>query len=188
MVEAQPKGEFITVEFCGHYDIDRAEFSVGNTVRKVLHHIREEYRTAAKKAPEDTTLSISKLVYQGQPRRRGVVPKSETDMDLKEDDPGDPDFFSRSLKPVLMEAIQDVFDELETVYDSISKSAKDHIHSEYVSQYKITSRHITHSSPPLTLPSEIILTIGQSTTVENFLKAAAHYRNFTVIVAETGPS
>lgn len=36
--------------------------------------------------------------------------------------------------------------------------------------------------------SEIILTIGQSTTVENFLKAAAHYRNFTVIVAETGPS
>lgn len=36
--------------------------------------------------------------------------------------------------------------------------------------------------------SEIILTIGQSTTVEIFLKAAAHYRNFTVIVAETGPS
>jgi len=47
--------------------------------------------------------------------------------------------------------------------------------------------HVTHSSL-LALPSEIILTIGQSTTVENFLKAAAHYRNFTVIVAETGPS
>ena len=164
----------------------RAEFSVGNTVRKVLHHIREEYRTAAKKAPEDTALSISKLVYQGQPRRRGVAPKSEADADLKEDDPDDPEYFARSLKPVLMEAIQDVFDELETVYDSISKSAKDHIHSEYASQDN-SSDHIAHL-PLLTLPSEIILTIGQSTTVENFLKAAAHYRNFTVIVAETGPS
>jgi len=29
-----------------------------------------------------------------------------------------------------MEAIQDVLDELETVYDNISKNAKDHIHSE----------------------------------------------------------
>lgn len=53
---------------------------------------------------------------------------------MKEDDPDDADSFSRNLKPVFMEAIQDVFDELETVYDSIAKSAKDHIHSEYVLQ------------------------------------------------------
>ena len=131
LVEAQPKGEIFAAVFCGLLETARAEFSVGNTVRKVLHHIREEYRTAAKKAPEDTALSISKLVYQGQPRRRGVAPTAEADADLKEDDPDDPDSFARSLKPVLMEAIQDVFDELETVYDSISKSAKDHIHSEY---------------------------------------------------------
>jgi translation initiation factor 2B subunit (eIF-2B alpha/beta/delta family) len=38
------------------------------------------------------------------------------------------------------------------------------------------------------LISEIILTIGMSKTVEAFLKSAAHYRNYTVIVAETGPS
>lgn len=36
--------------------------------------------------------------------------------------------------------------------------------------------------------SEIILTLGHSKTVEGFLKSAAHYRNYTVIVAETGPS
>jgi translation initiation factor 2B subunit (eIF-2B alpha/beta/delta family) len=36
--------------------------------------------------------------------------------------------------------------------------------------------------------SEIILTIGNSKTVEAFLKSASHYRNFTVITAETGPS
>lgn len=63
-----------------------------------------------------------------------MAPKSETDVDLKEEDSGDPDSLSRSLKPVFMEAIQDVFDELETVHDNISKSAKDHIHSEYVYQ------------------------------------------------------
>jgi translation initiation factor eIF-2B subunit beta len=135
LAEAQPKGMSLYPVLRGLYDLDRTEFSVGNTVRKVLHHIREEYRTAAKKVPEDTALSISKLVYQGQPRRRGVAQKSETDVDLREDDPDDPDSFARNLKPVLMEAIQDVFDELETVYDSISKSAKDHIHSECVSQY-----------------------------------------------------
>jgi translation initiation factor eIF-2B subunit beta len=29
-----------------------------------------------------------------------------------------------------MEAIQDVLDELETVYDNVAKNAKDHIHPE----------------------------------------------------------
>ena len=42
---------------------------------------------------------------------------------------------------------------------------------------------------PLTLyPSEIILTIGMSKTVEMYLKQAAHYHKFSAIVAETGPS
>jgi hypothetical protein len=36
--------------------------------------------------------------------------------------------------------------------------------------------------------SEIILTIGWSKTVESFLKVAANYRKYTVIVAEDGPS
>jgi len=109
------------------------------------------------------------------------------DVNLKEDDPNDPDSFARNLKPVFMEAIQDVFDELEAVYDSVSESAKDHIHSECASKDNRTPGTLL-IPPTLTLSSEIILTIGQSTTVENFLKAAAHYRNFTVIVTETGPS
>lgn len=36
--------------------------------------------------------------------------------------------------------------------------------------------------------SEIILTIGKSSTVAAFLKSAAPYRKYTVIVAETAPS
>lgn len=59
------------------------------------------------------------------------APKSENQGTLKENDPDDPDSFARGLKPVLMEALQDVLDELETVYDNVSKNARDHIHSEY---------------------------------------------------------
>ncbi|KAI0710457.1 eukaryotic translation initiation factor 2B beta subunit [Cerioporus squamosus] len=145
------------------------EHTVGNTVRRVLHNIREEARSATKSsaaAPSRNVYTISKFVLQGQPRKQTAsVQKSEATATLTEDDPDDPDSFARGLKPVLMEAIQDVLDELETVYDNVSKNAKDHIHSD-----------------------EIILTIGHSKTVEAFLKSAAHYRNYTVIVAETAPS
>ncbi|PIL24487.1 hypothetical protein GSI_14242 [Ganoderma sinense ZZ0214-1] len=151
LVEAQPK-----------------EHTVGNTVRRVLYNIREEYNTATQGAATSSrnVYSISKFVLQGQPRKHTTgAPKSEATATLTEDDPDDPDSFARGLKPVLMEAIQDVLDELETVYDNVSKTAKDHIHSD-----------------------EIILTIGHSKTVEAFLKSAGHSRNYTVIVAETAPS
>ncbi|KDQ60904.1 hypothetical protein JAAARDRAFT_67332 [Jaapia argillacea MUCL 33604] len=153
LVEAQPK-----------------EHTVGNTVRKVLHHIREEYHTAVEgtaAATKKEDFSISRFVSQGQPRKQNIpVPKSEErTTTLRENDPDDPDSFAKGLKPVLMEAIQDVLDELETVYDNVSKNARDHIHSD-----------------------EIVLTIGHSKTVEAFLKSAAHYRNYTVIVAESSPS
>jgi translation initiation factor eIF-2B subunit beta len=120
----------------------------------------------------------------GQPRQHTLAPKSsENKGTLKENDPDDPDSFARGLKPVLMEAIQDVLDELETVYDNISKNAKDHIHSESVS----SSPFFIYQAS-ITLLSEIILTLGMSKTVEAFLKTAAHHRKYTVIVAETAPS
>jgi translation initiation factor eIF-2B subunit beta len=72
-------------------------------------------------------------VLQGQPRRQAAEEqKAESTLVLKEDDSDDPDSFARTLKPVVMEAIQDILDELETVYDNIGKSARDHIHSECV--------------------------------------------------------
>ncbi|KAM0788073.1 hypothetical protein ACM66B_001244 [Microbotryomycetes sp. NB124-2] len=72
---------------------------------------------------------------------------------------------SFSLKPVFIEAIQELMDEVEMTYQTIGQQAIDHIHS-----------------------GEFILTIGHSNTVEAFLKAAARKRKFTVIVAETAPS
>lgn len=83
--------------------------------------------------PKAPSFSIAKFVLQGQPRNQtGVQQRSSDDKPvIRDSDPEDPDSFARGLKPVLMEAIQDVIDELETVYDNVSKNAKDHIHSEY---------------------------------------------------------
>lgn len=120
-----------------------SEHSVGNTVRKILHNIREEYHTATRttqQAAAPNSFSISKFVLQGQPRKQPVVHQkaSEVRGTLRENDSDDPDSFARGIKPVLMEAIQDVLDELETVYDNISKNAKDHIHSECVDVSRVS--------------------------------------------------
>ena len=135
LVDAQPKGghPYCSIHFVSYLS-SSPEHSVGNTVRKVLHHIREEYYAAthATSPPKPASFSISKFVLQGQPRVQAASHQksSESKSTLKESDPYDPDSFARGIKPVLMEAIQDVLDELETVYDNISKNAKDHIHSE----------------------------------------------------------
>ncbi|GAA5884783.1 hypothetical protein JCM6882_005392 [Rhodosporidiobolus microsporus] len=77
------------------------------------------------------------------------------------------DFSKRSfsLKPVFIDAIQELMEEVELVYRSVGEQSLDHIHS-----------------------GEFILTIGHSKTVEAFLKNAARKRKFTVIVAETAPT
>jgi translation initiation factor eIF-2B subunit beta len=165
------------------------EHTVGNTARRLLHHVREEYNNASK--GEDTAcateFSIANFVLQGQPRRQAAELKAESTLVLKENDSDDPDSFARTLKPVVMEAIQDILDELETVYDNIAKSAKDHIHSERVLSFFLFWSYSKSNAGWVSL-SEIILTIGRSKTVETYLKSAAHYHKFTVIVAESGPS
>lgn len=69
------------------------------------------------------------------------------------------------LKPVLIQAIDEVINELETTHEDVARGAKEHIHS-----------------------SEVILTLGHSRTVEAFLKQAFRDRKFTVIVLESAPS
>ncbi|KOS14254.1 nagb rpia transferase-like protein [Malassezia pachydermatis] len=69
------------------------------------------------------------------------------------------------LKPLLIQAIQELIDELESVDTSIAKDARDHIHS-----------------------GEVILTLGHSSTVLSFLRAAAKHRKFIAVVPESAPS
>merc|ERR1719466_527606 len=68
------------------------------------------------------------------------------------------------LKERVFEIIEELLIELETSCEEISKQAIEHIHA-----------------------NEIILTIGRSRTVEQFLKHAAKTRKFEVIVAEAAP-
>lgn len=70
-----------------------------------------------------------------------------------------------SLKSVIIEHINEFEVELETCAENITQQASEHIHS-----------------------NEIIMTIGKSTLVEEFLKKAVATRAFEVIVAEGGPS
>lgn len=39
---------------------------------------------------------------------------------------------AQSIRPALISAIEEVLDDLQTVYDTIATTAKDHIHSEYI--------------------------------------------------------
>ncbi|CAE7089771.1 unnamed protein product, partial [Rhizoctonia solani] len=150
------------------------EIAVGNMVRRVIHQVREEYlantggadqRPAATRsntvgtmsAPDGSALSLANFVLLGRPRTARPV-RDEAEI-------GDVDRRSMATKPALIAAVQEIVDELETVFEGVAKNAKNHIHAD-----------------------EIVLTIGYSRTVEAFLKAAAHDKKFTVIVAETAPS
>lgn len=68
------------------------------------------------------------------------------------------------LRAALLDHLQEIDVELETSTDNLSSQAPEHIHS-----------------------SELILTLGHSRTVENFLKAAAKERKFEVVIAECAP-
>ncbi|KAI8643481.1 hypothetical protein BD408DRAFT_475324 [Parasitella parasitica] len=71
-----------------------------------------------------------------------------------------------NLKPLIIQEINDeVIADLESVYKGIADQATDFIHA-----------------------NEVIMTIGKSRTVEEFLIRAAHKRKFQVLVAETSPT
>ena len=69
------------------------------------------------------------------------------------------------LKPLLIQAIQELIDEVESVDANVAKEARDHVHS-----------------------GEVILTLGHSSTVQSFLRAAAKHRKFIAVVPESAPS
>jgi len=143
------------------------ERTVGNVVLKVIHLIREEHGAVSNGSNNSKpTFSLANFVLLGQPRQQHHVPKN-TELKGMQDSllSEAAESFAKAMQPVIMAAIQDAQYELESVYENVAKNAKDHIHSD-----------------------EIVLTIGASRTVEAFLKAAAHNRKFTVIVAETAPS
>jgi len=73
----------------------------------------------------------------GQPKKQPSHPLSPAAERLAAtaESNNDDDEFVRALKPLLKDAIQDIRDELDTVYDNISKTAREHIHSELASSH-----------------------------------------------------
>ena len=72
---------------------------------------------------------------------------------------------NNDLKAEVLQGIEEIIEELESVYDQISSYALEQIHA-----------------------NEIILTLGSSLTVQKFLLKAATKRKFTVIHAEGFPN
>lgn len=107
------------------------ERSVGNVVLKIIHLIREEHGAVSSTTANTTpNFSLANFVLLGQPRQRRAAPKNVELNGLQDNLSSEPDNFAKAMKPVIIEAIQDVQYELETVYENVAKNAKDHIHSE----------------------------------------------------------
>jgi translation initiation factor eIF-2B subunit beta len=68
------------------------------------------------------------------------------------------------LKPIMIEAISEIINEIETSNHNIASQSLQHIHE-----------------------NEVILTMGKSSTVLDFLKNAARKRKFHVVVVENAP-
>ncbi|KAK9764917.1 GCD complex subunit gcd7 [Basidiobolus ranarum] len=138
------------------------ELAIGNIVRRVLRLIREENSTFSGQEENGN--------YDSQntpgPRPAPQFTSSSSMYNLLGNFQKEPTSSANNftLKPEIIQGIQEIVEELENIYVNISGQALEHIHS-----------------------NEIIMTCGKSKTVETFLKTAAKKRKFQVIVAETAP-
>lgn len=147
---------------------------MGNIVRRVLHLIREEYKNLTRELLEsEPTAAAASLT--------GHAPASPTEAACHRHGGADSSMFNLlaesmtpatdytrpcfQLKQLVIQGVNEIIEELESVSDTLSQQALEHIHS-----------------------NEIIMTIGRSRSVETFLLTAAKKRQFQVIVAEGSPA
>uniref|UniRef100_A0A8C5R1H2 Translation initiation factor eIF2B subunit beta n=1 Tax=Leptobrachium leishanense TaxID=445787 RepID=A0A8C5R1H2_9ANUR len=148
---------------------------------EVMEIIRREGRRMIAAQPSETTVGnmvrrVLKLIREEYNRLRGLSEESDHQDSLhklvmaeglSDDLKGTAEDFQTSLpllKANVIEAVNELLVELEGTTDNIIAQAKEHIHS-----------------------NEVIMTIGQSRTVQLFLEEAARKRKFHVIVAECAP-
>jgi translation initiation factor eIF-2B subunit beta len=195
------------------------ELAIVNTVRRVLHIIREEYANTQLETEEEETkrsgtsltssvgvtiptfslnspttptpttptssssgdsllrrstsfapsLAVSTDTLLRRPSARLLDPAGPSLVRVLEaDESNAQEDLTRTysnLKASIVEALQEMIDELSAMSRSIADQAIEHVHA-----------------------NEIIMTFGRSRTVEEFLRTAARKRKFEVIVAESSPS
>eukprot|EP00029_Vermamoeba_vermiformis_P011854 TRINITY_DN6660_c0_g1_i1.p1 TRINITY_DN6660_c0_g1~~TRINITY_DN6660_c0_g1_i1.p1 ORF type:complete len:358 (-),score=126.87 TRINITY_DN6660_c0_g1_i1:10-1083(-) len=140
------------------------ELAIGNMIRRVLYLIREEYTQQQDEQPATNDLLRRSSTFSlgaSTPALIQVLEEGEgetLDLSVSYGAIG-------SLKSNILEGINELIEELGSLYKNIADQALDHIHA-----------------------NEVIMTYGKSRTVEEFLKAAARKRKFEVIVAESAPS
>ena len=184
------------------------EFAVGNIIRRVLHLIREEYRTNCSGAGSTGISFINETLAVHQSSLGDEILRSNSPMEddlsftafkagafngyssgvslnstsqslgrsmndssmynLLADKTEESVDYSRplyALKQLVIQGLNELIDELETVESNIASQSLEYIHN-----------------------NEVIMTIGKSNTVAQFLINAARKRQFQVIVAEAAPN
>jgi translation initiation factor eIF-2B subunit beta len=134
------------------------ELAVGNVTRRVLHLIREDYKTIVNETLLKDSKGFNSIAKSSMYNLLG--------QDKKENESS---FFSKhstvGMKALFIQAITELIDEMESIHHNIAMQSVDHIHN-----------------------GEIIMTIGyDSKTLEEFLINARRKRKFQVIVAENAP-
>lgn len=172
------------------------ELAIGNIVRRVLKVTREvargEFESADAENGDDDSEEYSdsssdddfahQKTNNKKPNNNSSNPKIQVTelflqpnssmFNLLSDAPSTPkseEFQIKNtynLKPLIIQEInEEIIADLESVYKGIADQATDFIHA-----------------------NEVIMTIGKSQTVEEFLIRAAQKRRFQVLVAETSPT
>uniref|UniRef100_A0A803NBC9 Translation initiation factor eIF2B subunit beta n=1 Tax=Chenopodium quinoa TaxID=63459 RepID=A0A803NBC9_CHEQI len=136
------------------------ELAVGNIVRRVLHIIREEDLSLTTAAIGDLNISV------GNVPNASAAPLSSSGGDSEgKSKSADRSSRIRKLKHDVIESVNDLIQDIDTCHEQIAEQAVEHIHQ-----------------------NEVILTLGRSRTVMEFLCAAKEKkRSFKVFVAEGAP-
>ena len=157
------------------------EPAIGNVVRRVMAAVREESLREGQGSDgtDGGRLSLQSMLWAlpqhvkskgsfptqgGDHQRQESFASDISKIDLTSDYPASYYSSRPDLKQAIMEAIQEIMTDLEDLHKNINEQASNHIHAD-----------------------EIILTYGQSKTVELFLKAASKRRQFQVVVCEGAP-
>ncbi|KAI8873654.1 nagb/rpia/CoA transferase-like protein [Ramicandelaber brevisporus] len=158
-------------------DADRREIIIGNMVRRVLHNIRElaeEHGVGlglSRVGSVTSSAAPSQAPSRAASPRLGGVAAPNAGSSKKPHKHHTPSIQQQQssvtidLRPVVIDDIKEVIDEIQGIHESIANSALDQVHS-----------------------SEIIMTLGHSKTVSQFLLTSAKKRNIQVVIAETAPT
>jgi len=136
------------------------EFCIGNVVRRVLHLIREEYSELPTQTL-DHHIPADREQHEKVPGGRSMV----TLLSQPASTPKSTGGTERDVKPFIVEGIRELMDEIRHESDGIAAQSLDLVHT-----------------------NEVILTLGASVTVKNFLLRAAERRSFTVLLVESYPN